>query len=292
MKICRSHGIAPPQPLQRYIDALDRHLASPSPAPARRTAEAQLPQPIPPGAIARLTDDGWWRRKLRVVHARTLEAEAIRLHLVHSGAGRYISDATLHRCRQQKRRNARILAGLVAINEVGEEIALEEVAQHSLANPRNRRCELMTRIRGFDELSVERKDCALMVTITCPSRMHSHHSDDGRPNPRFDPDTTPKVAQSYLTHLWKLIRAKWTRLNIRPYGFRITEAHHDGTPHWHILIFVANRQRKAAITTMREYALADSPNEPGAAKHRFQVERIDLPPVAVPAIRQEARLRG
>ena len=194
---------------------------------------------------------------------------------MHARAGRYVSDATFTRYRQQKRRIRRLLEILVAINELGEEIALDEIADHSLANPAIRRAELMVRIRGFDQVSIELGHVAMMVTITCPSRMHSHRAEDGAPNPRFDPEATPKDAQAYMRKLWSRIRSCLQRRGIRPYGFRITEAHHDGTPHWHLLLFIEPRDQQDMLAILRKYALADSPDEPGAAKHRFQVEMID-----------------
>lgn len=230
---------------------------------------------IPPGAIARLTDELWWRRKLRVVHGRLFEAGAINVNLVHRFAGRYVSDATLARHQQQRRRNAKILATLIAENEIGESFELSELIARSLANPANRRAELMVRIYGFDQLAIKLGHEAVLVTVTCPSRMHSHLGEDGARNPRYDPATTPRDAQAYLTRLWSRIRAKWQRDGLRPYGFRIAEAHHDGTPHWHILLFCEAKQKAQMIEAVRHHAMADSPNESGAVEHRFSVENID-----------------
>ncbi len=232
-------------------------------------------QHLPMSSIARLTDDAWWRRKLRAIHGRALEAEAIRLHLVHRFAGIYVSDATLKRHQQQRLRNREMLKMLVAVNELDEEIDLDSVAMRSLTNPANRRSELMVRIYGFDVLAEKNGHEAVLLTVTCPSRMHAHSGASGKPSLNHDPSITPREAQSYLTGLWSRIRSKWHRQGIRPYGFRITEPHHDGTPHWHILLFIDAPSRDAMIATVREHALADSPNEPGAAKHRFQVENID-----------------
>lgn len=256
LRLCHRHGVRPPPRLSHCLQVDSQGC-------------------IDRGSLARLTDAIWWRRKLRVAHGRILEAEAIRLHQVHRRAGRYVSDPTFARHQQQRRRNQRVLSDLFAENELGEAVNLAEIATHSLANPAIRRAELMTRIYGFDHISIELGHSALLLTVTCPSRMHSHLSDDGKHNPNFDPSFTPREAQRYLTKLWARIRAKWQRESLRPYGFRITEPHHDGTPHWHVLLFVEAEREKQLIETVRNYALADTPNEPGASKHRFQVERID-----------------
>ena len=104
-------------------------------------------------------------------------------------------------------------------------------------------------------------------TLTTPSRMHAclHH---GAINPRYD-ETTVLQAHEYLTHQWALIRAELHRQGIRPYGFRVVEPHHDGTPHWHLLLFMPDKHREAVRQVIRHYALLDSGDEPGAQEHRF-----------------------
>lgn len=309
LRICTRYGIRPPQGLQHFVSEAATPPGSRSSAIQKRfpvTLSISVPGTTPgtvpdtgtvpvtntgtvpvtdtvrgsparlaAPTISRLTDDTWWRRKLRVVHGRLFEAEAIRLQRVHRYAGRYVSEATFIRHQQQRRRNARVLANLVAENESGDTLPLAELVDTSLANPRNRHAELMVRIYGFDQLALELGHGAVMLTVTCPSRMHACAHAGGTRNPRFDPDITPRVAQQYLSKLWSRIRAKWQRQGLRPYGFRVTEAHHDGTPHWHVLLFIAPEQLDAMVATVRAHALADSPNEPGAAEHRFRVEHID-----------------
>lgn len=110
-------------------------------------------------------------------------------------------------------------------------------------------------------------------TLTTPSRMHAclHH---GAINPRYD-ETTVLEAHEYLTHQWALIRAELHRQGIQPYGFRVVEPHHDGTPHWHLLLFMPDTHRETVRKVMRHYALLDSGHEPGAQEHRFKAVAID-----------------
>ena len=65
------------------------------------------------------------------------------------------------------------------------------------------------------------------------------------------------------------------RKGIRPYGFRVVEPHHDGTPHWHLLLFMPEQHREIVRGVFRTYALLDSGNEPGAQEHRFKAVGID-----------------
>lgn len=56
---------------------------------------------------------------------------------------------------------------------------------------------------------------------------------------------------------------------------RVVEPHHDAPPHWHLLLFVKPNQQAQLTKTLREYALAEDGNEPGAQQYRLKVEHID-----------------
>ncbi|WBA15132.1 replication endonuclease [Salinivibrio proteolyticus] len=71
------------------------------------------------------------------------------------------------------------------------------------------------------------------------------------------------------------MRAKLQREDVRFYGFRVVEPQHDGTPHWHLLLFVEPAHYDTLITTMRDYALREDGDETGAEQHRFTEVKID-----------------
>ena len=228
-------------------------------------------------AIARMTHGQWWRRGLRVAQARALEEAAIGLGYVHRNGEIYASNATVERRGQQRRRNAAMLDQTKAVNkDTGEVFNLGELAARSVANPRIRRGELMTRIAGFEAVAKGRGDSAEFVTLTCPSRFHAMRQEGARVgvNPKHD-GSTPRQAQGYLTRIWAAIRAKLGRLGVRPYGFRIAEPHHDGTPHWHMVLFVAIEAVTALRDVIRDYALRMDGDEPGAQKNRVEFVTID-----------------
>ncbi|MFN0317195.1 MAG: replication endonuclease [Burkholderiales bacterium] len=83
------------------------------------------------------------------------------------------------------------------------------------------------------------------------------------------------AAQAYLCELWAKARAALLRAGIRPYGFRIAEPQHDGTPHWHMVLFCPPAHIDPLGEILRRYALAVDSSEPGAQEHRFRVEVVD-----------------
>lgn len=207
----------------------------------------------PQGQRARLLCEKWWRRAIRKTIAREVEGLAIDLGLVCKQKGIYASDETCARRGQQKRRNSDLLKTIVAVNEQGDEYTLEALSALNVSNPEIRRAELMTRIAGFDEYAVKHNHAADFYTLTCPSKYHAIGY-DGKPNPKYE-KYTPKQAQAFLSKTWAQVRAYLAKRGVKVYGFRVAEAHHDGTPHWHMLIFCERKHNKLVRQTIRNYWL-------------------------------------
>jgi hypothetical protein len=225
------------------------------------------------GSIARMVDAGWWRKNLR---RETLKAN----ETVEHGAGLvrrkhqvYVSDHASKIKRERAKANRRTLEGLECVSDAGDVVNLQDAADASVSNPKLRRAELMTRCRGFEETAEFMGHRGLFLTITTPSRFHRvNHA--GLTNKKWT-GATPRDGQDYLCSVWARIRAAWAAKGIRAYGFRVAEPHHDGTPHWHILIFCQDDQTRDLLAIAARYALKDNPTETGAKKHRFTVKRID-----------------
>lgn len=240
-----------------------------------RQHRADLPQKDSLAQLLnRMTDTAWWRRALRK-RFRVVEQHEIARGAVHSHASPYVSAKAMHRHKRNARRLAELLASLEAVNlDTGEALPLDELIATSQANPAMRRMAMMARIRGIEAHAEKKGDEALFVTVTAPSRMHARYEQSGQAVPNHD-GTTPRQAQTYLHGVWRNAMRSAQRQGLTVYGLRTVEPHHDGCPHWHVLVFTRPGDADALIHTLRSYALADSPNEPGADVRRFTAKRID-----------------
>jgi len=225
-------------------------------------------------ALARCFDGDWWRRQIKKRQDLILEHVHIQLGLVNKRSGIYASNQCVNRKIQQWQKNEDLLASLEAENDLGQVFNLLDLAKRGVSNLVNRRNELMTRISGFEELAKEAGDIGVFYTLTAPSKYHSHTAKPCKRNPKYE-GYSPADTQDYLQGVWTRIRAKLHRQGITPYGFRVVEPHHDGTPHWHMLFFIKPEHESSLTNIIRDYALEECPNERGAQKSRLKVEHID-----------------
>ncbi len=75
--------------------------------------------------------------------------------------------------------------------------------------------------------------------------------------------------------MWAKTRAQWNREDIKPYGFRVAEPQHDGTPHWHVLLFVEAQQVERVKSVISHYSLLQDGDERGAKENRCDFKLID-----------------
>lgn len=252
-------------------------------------------------AVKRACDAKWWRRVLRRAAARIVEAGAIKLGMVQRRTGGYCSNDAVQRHAQQQARNAAALAATLMRNEAGQIFTLKELSAASVSNPVNRGGELMTRIRGCEEYADAQGHVGLFITLTTPSAMHPmlarEWADKGMAaaeaedldrrtaqvykavrNPRYDGATTPRDAQAWLVKQFQKARAAMQRAGLAPYGFRVAEPHHDGTPHWHMLLWLPTEADADRLQELLLKYWVDNDerykNEKGAAKNRTNFKRL------------------
>nr|DAY63093.1 MAG TPA: Replication associated protein [Caudoviricetes sp.] len=227
-------------------------------------------------AVIRMFTESWWRSRLRRVASAWREHLQIAVGNVSKKRHAYASKNCVTDWREQKRRTREFLKGLELEDEDGNRISLIEKYDGSVANPAIRRCELMTRIRGFENICNELGYVGEFYTLTAPSKYHAT-TKAGYRNSKWN-GASPADTQSYLTGLWARIRAKLHREEIRIFGIRVAEPHHDGTPHWHMLMFMLPEDVERVRHIIRDYAWEEDRHElrsDKAKKARFHAEAID-----------------
>lgn len=214
--------------------------------------------------LVRYLDAKWWTRKISRTYDRYTEHAAILSGRVRRGVSPYLSNANLQIYRQRKAAAALWAKDQLVVNEEhGLELSLEVAIASSVANPENRRHELMARMRGFEDTAAELGHAGVFITWTAPSKFHPWKTSRGTTiveNKRYE-SASPRETQQYLSSLWVKTRAEFKRQGIAPYGFRVVEPHHDGTPHWHMMLFVPVEQVHLMIGIMQHYAILHDRDE-------------------------------
>lgn len=227
-------------------------------------------------AISRMKTEKWWKGRLRRVAAAWREHLQIALANVSKKHTPYASTMNVIEWREQKRRTREFLKGMELEDEDGNRISLIDKYDGSVANPAIRRCELMTRIRGFENICNEMGFVGEFYTVTAPSRYHATIK-TGHRNRKWN-GANPAATQRYLCNLWQKVRAKLHREDIRIFGIRVAEPHHDATPHWHMLMFMLPENVDRVRQIIRDYAYQEDSGELStekARKARFHAEAID-----------------
>ncbi|MBP6899515.1 MAG: replication endonuclease [Burkholderiaceae bacterium] len=218
----------------------------------------------------------WWRRQLRRAVVRRREAEGITRGEIRAHRQVYCTDDTVTR-RMLRQRECRAMLEAVQIESIGgDTITLAQAADASTSNKAIRRGELMTRIRGCEEWAEAAGMQGVFTTNTAPSRFHPQLMAGGA-NPRYAglADAGPRQAQLWLRGTWDRCRAAMHRAGLRVFGFRVAEPHHDGCPHWHMLLWCEPERLQELSDLMRAAWLADDGQEPGAAEHRCKIKPLD-----------------
>ncbi|MFZ5379515.1 replication endonuclease [Aeromonas hydrophila] len=205
--------------------------------------------------LVRLLDESWWQRKINRAWAIYCELIAILTGQVRKGVSPYASAHAVREFTQRKAAQQAWMAGMSAVNEeLGQEIDLVDAVMGSVANPEIRRHELMVRMRGFEDMAQEQGKLGLFLTLTAPSSYHAWRQgskDKAKTyqNEKFN-GACPTDTNRLLCKQWARFRAALAREGIMAFGFRVVEPHHDGTPHWHCLLFINPEHQRDFLTLL------------------------------------------
>ncbi|TOY94188.1 replication endonuclease [Vibrio fluvialis] len=226
-------------------------------APRKRKKQTEL---TALNDISRMRDEKWWRGRL--VHIRKIMREhlAIAMGQVSYKASPYASWDCVREHQEQQKANYEYIKQCQLIDEItGEEADLWDMAKKSLSNPAIRRHELMVRCRGCEDIGNELELQGLFLTLTSPSKYHNSYKKGGFID--HWNGASPRDTQAYLNNVWQRIRAKLGREEIRWFGVRVAEPHHDGTPHWHLLIWVTPEDVAQVRDVFISYAVEEDKEE-------------------------------
>ena len=212
------------------------------------------------GLLTRLSGTGWWKRQLTKWHDQGIEAIERALGLIHNHAAYAVSNTGNMQARYRRERTAKLLAEMDAISDEGEVIALAKLIEKGPANAYIRFVELMTRVKGMSRLADRFGYEGLFLTWTLESRFHSHYEKTGARNAKWQGETV-NDGRAELQQQWAQARAMFSKEKLRVFGQRGAEPHHDGCPHWHLLLFVHPADRERVLAICRQKAEEGAPQE-------------------------------
>ncbi|CNH73958.1 replication endonuclease [Yersinia bercovieri] len=236
-------------------------------------------------SLSRLVNPEWWERKLKAQRTRWREALLITVGNVSRdiSASSYASKQAIREVFARRQSNLEYLKSCQLENiETGERIDLIDKVMASISNPEIRRMELMNTIAFTEKYAAGQKHVGMFLTVTTPSKYHPTRvigkgdNEKIQLNHKWDDEAySPKDGQRYLCNIWSKMRTAFKDNKLSVYGMRVVEPHHDGTPHWHMMLFCERRQRQQIIDIMRRYALKEDSDERGAAKYRFECKHLN-----------------
>lgn len=233
------------------------------------------------GKLLRMQDARWWRMQLRKVFGQQIENTMRRNGMVCKKKAVYATNWAVRRRQSQKAAMLNALKSARATSSDGDQLSLFELAEHSLSNPALRRGEIMLRMRGFEEIAKEAGHTWTFATLTAPSAFHvvnyNKKQDTCYDNPHYQ-GFSVRDSQAWQVKQWARVRAKLKRIHVEFYGTRVAEPHHDGTVHWHMMLFVAQHNLEALKKVITEHWLSEYSDELGAKENRVEFEDNDHRP--------------
>ncbi|EFH3940610.1 replication endonuclease, partial [Escherichia coli] len=144
-----------------------------------------------------------------------------------------------------------------------------------VSNPVHRKAEMMATMKGLELLAEARGDRAVFLTVTCPSKYHAT-TENGHPNPKWNGATMRDSSDYLVNTFFAAVRKKLNRDGLRWYGIRTVEPHHDGTVHWHMMVFAHPEEIDTIVSHTRDIAIQEDRHELGDdITPRFKAEYVD-----------------
>ncbi|EDN0016335.1 replication endonuclease [Salmonella enterica subsp. enterica serovar Poona] len=229
-------------------------------------------------AISRMISVRFWSRHFRTFTRRWREHLYIAVGDVRRQRSVICSPQWVQHWLASRKRGREIMAETdLEDEETGETLPLLSAVDASVSNNEKRRAEMLTRVKGLEELaaldhmSQDSDYVALFFTWTAPQQYHAW-LETGRRNRKWN-GASPRETQRYFTRTFKNFSTALTRRDIHIFGMHVTESHHDGTPHWHGILFVRREQEATLRDVFEGYANAEncSARRPGKPPEQSQL---------------------
>ncbi|ENO9242994.1 replication endonuclease [Salmonella enterica] len=229
-------------------------------------------------AISKMLSVRFWSRHFRTFTRRWREHLYIVVGDVRCQRSVICSPQWVQHWLASRKRGREIMAETdLEDEETGETLPLLSAVDASVSNNEKRRAEMLTRVKGLEELaaldhmSQDSDYVALFFTWTAPQQYHAW-LETGRRNRKWN-GASPRETQRYFTRTFKNFSTALTRRDIHIFGMHVTESHHDGTPHWHGILFVRREQEATLRDVFEGYANAEncSAHRPGKPPEQSQL---------------------
>lgn len=175
--------------------------------------------------LCNVIDEEWWLKILSDTIEQNREHFRGLIGLVNQ-ASPYASDCAVKKKKQSDRRKKKYLDEKTIVIKATGEIkplgAIRKTEEQEFA-------ETWCILRGIDEYAQTNGMPSAMITITAPSEYH--------PSPQNLTSLNAIDAQKFIASKWHDITKFLYRYKNQVLMFRVVEAHINGTPHWHILIY-------------------------------------------------------
>lgn len=173
---------------------------------------------------------GFWIKKINQTVAQNRDILASKLGFMGEGK-KYtcVTDATLGEFKKSFLKQERFRQNKIAVNvETGDYFHLSDTKSPKDSAVIEATCLL----NGLVRYAVKVDYCCIFITLVLPARSRLNNEKS---------HLSPIELNEKLKKNWSVYNSKRSQVMSPSYVFRVIEAHADGTPHWHLIMFFTKK---------------------------------------------------